>query len=229
MTSVIAHRGASSTHPENTLAAFAAAREQGADWVELDARRTADGAVVVHHDPVLSDGRIIVELPAAELPADVPSLADALDACAGMGVNIEIKNLPDDPDHDPTNRIVDDVLSLLAERGEREAALITCFDLAVIDHVRAVAPEVATGWLVLDARDVAATVQRCVRHGHGALNPFVAFVDGELIDAAHAAGLVVNTWTIDDPMRIAELVALGIDGVITNDPAAARRVVDASG
>ena len=57
---VIAHRGASATFPENTIEAFRGAAEQGADWVELDARRTADHSLVVHHDALLADGRAIV-------------------------------------------------------------------------------------------------------------------------------------------------------------------------
>jgi len=65
--------------------------------VELDARRTAEGDVIVHHDAHLADGRAIVELGAHDLPEHVCSLADALDACEGMSVNIEIKNWPDDP------------------------------------------------------------------------------------------------------------------------------------
>ena len=62
MVRVIAHRGASAAAPENTIEAFLLARELGADWVELDARRTRDGAIVVHHDDTLADGRVIVEL-----------------------------------------------------------------------------------------------------------------------------------------------------------------------
>ena len=100
MTRVIAHRGASAAAPENTVEAFRLARTLGADWVELDARRTADGRVIVHHDAVLPDGRVIVELDRADLPPSVCDLSDALDACHGMSVNIEIKNWPADPDFD---------------------------------------------------------------------------------------------------------------------------------
>ena len=71
MVKVIAHRGASAVARENTLEAFRLAAELGADWVELDARRTADGHVVVHHDAELADGRVICLLPRAELPDHV--------------------------------------------------------------------------------------------------------------------------------------------------------------
>src|SRR3954468_3922079 len=97
---ILAHRGASSSHRENTIDAFRASGPMGADWVELDVRRTADGALAVHHDAHLADGRAIVELAASDLPAHVPLLAEALAACAPMGVNVEIKNWPADIDFD---------------------------------------------------------------------------------------------------------------------------------
>src|SRR5690606_24626131 len=109
--SVVGHRGASAAEPPgNTIAAFRRAAELGADWVELDARRTADDAVVVHHDAELPDGRVIRSVPAAELTDWVPTLEAALDACDGMKVNVEIKNSPDDPDFDESRSIADAVV-----------------------------------------------------------------------------------------------------------------------
>ena len=67
----------------------------GADGVELDVRLTADGGLAIHHDPVIDGVGAIHELAATNLPGHVPLLADALAACAGMVVNIEVKNLPD--------------------------------------------------------------------------------------------------------------------------------------
>ena len=81
MPRVFAHRGASQRAPENTVEAFRLAAELGADGVELDVRRSADGALVVHHDPHLPDGRLIAATAFADLPASVPTLAAALDAC----------------------------------------------------------------------------------------------------------------------------------------------------
>ena len=103
MTLVIAHRGASRAERENTGAAFRRAGEMGADGIELDVRRTADDRLVVHHDPVLADGRTIRSTAATELPGHVPTLDAAIGACEGMFVNIEIKNDPDEPDFDPTD------------------------------------------------------------------------------------------------------------------------------
>ncbi len=104
MTLVFAHRGASHAYPENTLAAFAGAVAMGSDGVELDVRRTADHQLIIHHDPHLGDGRIIADTLAGDLPDSVASFDDALDACAGLIVNIEIKNDPREPDFDPNDR-----------------------------------------------------------------------------------------------------------------------------
>jgi glycerophosphoryl diester phosphodiesterase len=182
--------------------------------------------LAVLHDAHLADGRPLVEVPRADVPSTIPSLVAALDACSGLGVNVEIKNLPIDPDFDPDDGVADGVVAVLADRPATEEVLVSSFNLATIDRVRALDPRVSTAWLVFDESDVEATVARTVRHGHRALHPYEAHVDRELVGLAHDAGLVVNTWTVDDPVRMAELVALGVDGIVTNVPDVARGVVD---
>lgn len=229
MSLVFAHRGSSRDHPENTKAAFVHARAVASDWVELDVRRTADGKMVVHHDAILSDGRVIVECSADQLPVDVLGLAEALDVCAPMGVNIEIKNLAGDPDADPSNQLSYDVVSLLRSRSGRDGEiLITSFDRPTIDTVRAIAPEIAVGWLLYahsDA-DVASTVEVAVEQGYVGINPWDPTVTPHLVDRAHEAGLTVNVWTVDDPDRMTALLDMGVDGIITNVPALARQLID---
>src|SRR5918995_5277942 len=100
VTLVIGHKGAAGLAPENTLGAFHVARDVGADGVELDVRRTADGALAVHHDAELPDGRVIAAINWSELPDDVPDLDPVLDVCRGLAlVNVEIKNWPADVDY----------------------------------------------------------------------------------------------------------------------------------
>jgi glycerophosphoryl diester phosphodiesterase len=228
---VIAHRGASGSRPENTLEAFRHARALGADWVELDVRRSADGVLVVHHDAHLPDGRAIVETLAADLPDPVPTLAAALEACTGMGVNVEIKNDPTEPDfdgtHDAAVAVAEAVATWLAAGGlPPERVIVSSFAMETVDRLREVAPDLPTGWLTFDLLDPVAVVERTVAHGHAAVHPYDPFVDRRLVDRAHAAGLAVYVWTVDDPGRMAELVALGVDGIITNHPDRARDVVD---
>jgi glycerophosphoryl diester phosphodiesterase len=214
---VIAHRGASAAYPENTLEAFAGARAFGADAVELDARRTADGHLIVHHDAQLHDGRIIVGLTAADLPDHVPSLAEALDASAGMVVNIEIKNWPDDPDFDETELVAAGVVDLVRDTGWRDDVLISSFHLPTIDRVRALDDGLATAFLHIRI-DGPTALARAVEHGHGALHPWDPFVTADLVARAHEQGVKVNSWTVDDPDRMRELASFGVDGIVTNVP-----------
>ncbi len=222
---VYGHRGASADAPENTIEAFRLAREQGADGVELDVRRSADGALVIHHDAHLPDGRRILDVARADLPASVPTLAEALDACEGLIVNIEIKNSPYDVDHDPERQSADDVVALLAERRGRDRVLISSFDLKTVDRVRAIDDGIATAFLSHVAPDGRAAIALAVSHGHGAVHPYEADVDERYVTEAHAAGLAVNTWTVDDPERLRLLAAVGVDGIVTNVPGIAKRVL----
>jgi glycerophosphoryl diester phosphodiesterase len=228
MVRVIAHRGASAAAPENTVEAFHLARELGADWVELDARRTADGQVIVHHDAHLPDGRAIVDLARNELPEQICDLDVALDACVGMSVNIEVKNWPEDPDFDPTETVAEEVVSLVRRRGAQADVLVSCFHQPTIDRVHALDPSIATAFLHhYEDRswdDLAAAIAAA---GHRALHPWDGVVDAPLMAAAISHGLEVNVWTVDDPDRMAALIDLGVDGLCTNVPDVARRVVDA--
>ena len=206
------------------MPAFRGALDQGADGVELDVRRTLDGGMAVRHDPLLPDGRAIVATATADLPPDVPALAPVLDACAEARiVNVEIKNWPDDVDFDPGEQLADQVVALLEARGQLadDRILVTSFHLPTVDRVHALAPALATGRLVIDAPEPEALVAGTAEAGHRTLHPHHAFVTAELVDLAHAAGLALNCWTVDDPDRIRWLAEIGVDAVIVNDPAAA--------
>src|ERR1700677_388082 len=101
VTAIFAHRGRTDGFVENTLEAFAEAKRLGADGVELDVRLTAVRALAVHHDPLIDGLGPVAGLTVPELPVHAPLLAHALAVCAGMVVNVEIKNAPPQPGHDP--------------------------------------------------------------------------------------------------------------------------------
>ena len=222
---IYAHRGASAAAPENTLEAFRLARDLGADGVELDVRRTSVGSMVLHHDPVLADGRIIVETPIGELPDTLPDLAGSLDTLRDLVVNIEIKNLPDEPDFDPDLGLVAAVVELLQHRGRADRVIVSSFHLATVDRVKALDPDIATGFLTLIDPMPADGIRLAARRGHDAIHPYDFTVDQALVDAAHAEGLAINVWTVDDPGRIRQLGDMGVDGIVTNVPDIARRVL----
>ena len=148
-TFVLAHRGASRAEQENTVLAFRAAGDMGADGVELDVRLTADGHLVVHHDSRLEDGRDICALQRSELPAHIPTMHEALDACAGMWVNVEIKNDEKEPDFDSSDSVAELVARALVERNENSRFLISSFRRETINKVHDFAPELRTAWLML--------------------------------------------------------------------------------
>ncbi len=224
MALVVAHRGASAARPPgNTLDAFVEARALGADWVELDVRPTADGALAVHHDAELPDGRCVAEVPAAELPAWVPQLGAALDACGPLGVNVELKA---DCPSETHLAMVEAVAAELRRRGRPGRWLLTSFDWVLMARVREVAPELATGLLVFDPQLAGPAVAEAAREGHAAVNPWDPVVDDELVARAHGVGLSVNAWTVDDPVRMRQLHDMGVDGVITNRPDVCRSALD---
>ncbi|MEY2567525.1 MAG: glycerophosphoryl diester phosphodiesterase [Actinomycetota bacterium] len=204
---IFGHRGSPREAPENTLASFAAALLAGADGVELDVRWGPSRELLIHHDPLPDP-----------VPVEMPTLSEVLAAVSGR-INVEIKNLPTEPGWDADEAIA--VAVAEAVRSQRDRIVVSAFTLASIDAVRAAAPEVPTGWLTLAGFDQLAAVETAAERGHAALHPHHTAVTRDLVDAAHAAGLQLNTWTVDDPDRMRELAAIGVDAIITNVPALA--------
>jgi len=218
---IVGHRGASATHPENTLAAFTAAKESGADGIELDVRRTADDVLVCHHDAHLGDGRLIRETQADELPESVPTLAEALMVCDDMWINIEIKNLPADPDYDATHGISVAVAGLVNAFDAESRVLVSSFDVDAVLRIRATDPTIRIGWLCYGQVAPDSLIGRASDHNMAAIHPHDALVDQAFVTKAHEAGLEVNVWTVDDPNRLRQLASFGVDSLITNDPSEA--------
>lgn len=216
VTAVFAHRGYTAGFRENTLAAFAEARARGADGVELDVRRSADGALVVHHDAEIEGAGVICELRVRDLPEHVPLLDAALASCEGLTVNVEIKNVPQDPGFEPDHGIAAAVVAVVKETGWSDRVLISSFNPDTIDAVMAADGGLPVGWLLAPGADAHAAVPVAKQRGYAALHPFVVGVDGALVEAAHEAGLAVNTWTVNDVETMRTMVAYGIDVLITD-------------
>lgn len=228
-TAVQAHRG--SPDPingirENTLAAFARARELGADGVELDVRLTADGGLAVNHDPVIDGLGPVHELSTAELPAHVPLLGEALVACSGMVVNIEVKNLPMEPAFDPTDRCAREVVDRVVADGLEASVIVSSFWGGALAAVRETGAGIRTGLLVIPSFDPDAAVAGAVDLGCSAVHLPVGLVSADSVSAAHAAGLAVAAWTVVDAVGLAAVLGARVDTVVTDDVAMARRAVD---
>lgn len=226
MTLVVAHRGAVRSERENTTAAFRRARESGADWVELDVRRTADDVLVAHHDAHLPDGRLVAETPLAELPDWVPPLAEALEACEGMGVVVEIKNDPTELDYDGDNTVAVAVAGLVSAYRPYDEVMVSSFNAAAVDRIRRVDDRLPTALLMFDPVRVLQGVDLASAGGHAAIHPYHASVDEGLVRRAREASVGVWPWTVDDPGIVEGLVRLGVDGIITNDCPLVRTIVE---
>jgi glycerophosphoryl diester phosphodiesterase len=217
---VHAHRGSPDPAggvPENTLDAFFRARLLGADGVELDVRRTADGALAVHHDPDLRGVGPIHELVSDQLPDSLALLPAALDACEGLDVNIELKNLPGEPGFDPDERMAREVAELVVAMGREETVVISSFWPASLAAVRDTVPGLATGLLVASWFDPTACVALALEHGCTALHPHASLLGESLMAGSRRAGLSVATWTVNDRSLIRAAADFGVATVITDD------------
>jgi glycerophosphoryl diester phosphodiesterase len=228
VTDIFAHRGSAHLARENTVAAFVAAAELGADGVELDVRRTADGHMVVHHDAEVPGLGQVARLAARELPDWLPSLGAALDACRPVKVNVEIKHDRERSGSRPDDQLARQVAALVAGRLEAPSIVVSSFSLSVVDTVRAMARTVTTALLAGVADDPFQALATTRGHGHAGLHPFFGSIDEELVRQAKAAGISLRAWTVDDPARVALLAEMGVDAVITNDVRAARRALGRS-
>jgi glycerophosphoryl diester phosphodiesterase len=220
---VIAHRGASAAARANTLEAFRRAAAMGADAAELDVRRTADDRVVVHHDDSLRTAGPIAALRLAEIrrsSPSVPTLAEALEACGAMWVNVEVKNSPVEHDWDPGDGILPLVIEVLEAADRFDTTILSSFNPATVSRARTFG--LRTGWLVAQGLPVRPVLEQAAAGKHFSLHPHASALAGEraaaVIEIAHEAGLAVVAWTVDDPQEQRRLAAAGIDGIITNRP-----------
>jgi glycerophosphoryl diester phosphodiesterase len=236
---VVAHRGASAVEAENTLAAFEAAIEAGADAIEFDVRLTADGVPIVLHDARLertTDGRGLArDLTADEVArlaiatrdggrARVPSLEEALRTLSGrIGIDVELKQHPGEPDFEPEgDRLVEATLRALDATAYDGAVLLSSFNPLAIAAVRRLAPGLETGLIGDPSVEADDALSFACSEGHAWVLPPVPRVQeaGEGFAArAHAANVRVGTWVTDDPAVATALMRTGVDAVATNDPA----------
>jgi glycerophosphoryl diester phosphodiesterase len=233
---VIGHRGASALEPENSVAAFARAARDGADGIELDVLCCATGEVLVFHDDDLQRlaGRPerIAALPYSELRdlrltsgAGIPTLAEALEACGpAMLVNVELKATAFEIG--PLAMLAERVAAVIARAGAAPRVLVSSFHPLAVWRWMRVAPAVPAA-LLFEA-DAALPLRRAWARAWlrpRALHPEAPLCTPEAVRRWQAGGFLVNVWTVDDPARLRALRDMGVDGVITNDPARARQAL----
>jgi glycerophosphoryl diester phosphodiesterase len=241
---VIGHRGASATHPENTLRAFREAMAAGADGVELDVMRCRSGELVVVHDDDL--GRVTggkpgsgVQVRSATLDElrqydvgggeRVPTLEEVIEALGPEAlINIELKSRDVKTAEEHAQLLRDDGLAAavaeLLHRAPRPAGttLVSSFDpFQLRRFARLAPPHIPRGFLFhrQQARPLReAWIERMLPVV--ALHPDAGLVDAASMRSWRRRGHAVHTWTVDDPREVAALCTLGVDAIITNRPGA---------
>jgi glycerophosphoryl diester phosphodiesterase len=223
---IIAHRGASGDFPENTLAAFAAAIEAGAQMCELDVRLTADEVAVVIHDATVDrtiDGQgQVASMSLAEIrPLDagrkfgaafngarIPTLDEVLTLAKGRcALNVELKG----------TGVEREVCRLVRAHGAIADTIVSSFDWDSLAAARELEPELGLG--VLADKGAGAMLEAALRLRAVSVNPRYDIVRPAMVERAHGAGLKVLVWTIDEAVRMRQMIAMGVDGIMTNYPA----------
>ncbi len=222
---IYGHRGARAHTRENTVAAYALAIEQGADGVELDVRRSRDGAIIIHHEDRAEPGSppfISQDLRTIRAATPwVPTLDEAWMAIGDEALlNIEIKNDIDEADFDQSRRIAADVVRWVESQDGLDRILISSFDGVSLGAVRDRAPGLATGLLAGATVDPMTAIKWAKRDGHVSVNlsaPVVLEDPAGLVSAARPLQLMV--WTVNDPADAVALAEGGVDALFTDDPA----------
>jgi glycerophosphoryl diester phosphodiesterase len=220
---IIGHRGASAHVRQNTVEAYALAIEQGADGVELDVRRSRDGALIIHHDDrPSSDAAPFAALDFREIRVTtpwVPTLDEAWDSLGSEALlNIEIKNSHDQADYDPTNRVGVSVARWINTHDTGSRILVSSLNAFTLAAVKRNA-SVPTGLVVTAWLDSFVAIREGRRSGD-------AFVSLSLEATLPAAGQIVESagdiavyvWTVNDPAQAATLANAGVAGIFTDDP-----------
>jgi glycerophosphoryl diester phosphodiesterase len=230
---VIGHRGASARAPENSVEAFERARADGAEGVELDVLRCATGEVVVFHDddlrrlagrPERIDALPLTELRRIELRSGVriPTLEEAFEACGPeLLVNVELKAAFLGARR--LRALVDGVAEILARTGAAPRVLVSSFNpRAVRLWMRRL--QAVPSALLFERAEVTplrrAWAAKWLKPA--ALNPELALCTPARVARWRALGYAVNVWTVDGEAAVRACREMGVDGIITNDPAATR-------
>jgi glycerophosphoryl diester phosphodiesterase len=180
---------------------------------------------MVHHDAVVPGVGDLVAFSFAQLrraAPHVPTLDEAIDACAGMFVNAEIKNSPLDPDWDPDDQVAVAVARRIARHGLYDRVLVSSFNPGTLAAVRRIDTDIATGWLLPRRVPASPAISAAASSGHRALHPHASSLRGKAAERvatrAAEAGLWTIAWTVDEADEIRRLSAAGVTGIITNDP-----------
>jgi glycerophosphoryl diester phosphodiesterase len=238
---IYAHRGARDAAPENTLAAFRAAIQAGAEGIECDITHCATGEIVVIHDDTLERttngrGRVVdtsfTTLRSLDAGAwyaasfageQIPTLNEVLELAKGtLQLNIEIKGMDT---HDDGIEV--EVAEMLRQMDVQDSVIISSFNPWALLRMKRAAAEVRCALLITRESPVNSTPEWTTSLlPIQALHPEHTMVDQDYVDWAHKQGYLVNVWTVNQVAAMLEMIRLGVDGIITDHPAVLRRLLN---
>ncbi|MFZ3080913.1 MAG: glycerophosphodiester phosphodiesterase family protein [Bellilinea sp.] len=236
---IYAHRGASAYAPENTLAAFRLALEQGAHGIELDAKLSADGEIVVIHDQTVGrttpgKGRVdqltlfeLRKLDAGSWKGDafsgekIPTLAEVFASVGGkLTINVELTNYSS-----PQDGLPEKALALVQEYQLEDSILFSSFLLSNLAAVRQVWPKAPVGILADPGIKGLRNRSKFSREiSPDYMHPHFLDVSRRLVEREKAAGRLLNVWTVNSAVVMRTLIRFGAAGIITDDPLLALKI-----
>jgi len=237
---VFAHRGASAHAPENTIPSFELALTQGADAIELDAKLTSDGQIVVFHDATIDrttegTGRLaqktlaeLRSLDAGSFFSDqfrgtkIPTLEEVFEAVGKkIFINVELTNYAT-----PRDALVEKVCALVRKHGLEKSVIFSSFFASNLRQAQRFLPDVPRGLLALDGWMGAWARSFGFSFGnYAALHPYLTDVNAQQVSRVHQLKRRIHVWTVNKPEDVARLNSWGVDGIFTDDPQLALQVI----
>ena len=236
---IFAHRGSSAHAPENTIAAFELALAQQADAIELDVKLSADGIVIVHHDPTVDrttngHGRVkdltlaqLKELDAGSFFSEkfkgekIPTLEEVFEAVGKRtSINVELTNYKTPRDH-----LVESVCMLIKKHNMQKRVIFSSFFSSNLSKARSYLPDVPRGLLALHG--ILGAWARSFGFVFGkyqALHPYLADMTQQEVSRVHRLNRRIHVWTVNKEEDMRRLFGWGVDGIFTDDAQLAARV-----
>lgn len=225
MTQNFAHRGFCARYPENTMLAFEKALQAGCDGIELDVHLTKDGQIVIIHDEEVNrttDGRgFVKDMTLTEIKAldagngqRVPTFEEYLDLVEKLDIitNIELKNSI--IRYEGMERMVIDAVR---RRGMEKKIILSSFNHVAMCECGEIAPDIARGFLTCSWLIDAGAYSK--KHGMTSYHPDYNSLTDEAVAEIHGHGIAINAYTVNDRAAMRRLAEIGINGVITDNPA----------
>ena len=238
---IIAHRGASNYAPENTVAAFELAFQQGSKAVELDAKLSSDGQVMIIHDQTVdrtTNGTGIVrDLPLTELKKldaggyygaefknePIPTLDEVFEAVGKkLFINVELTNYASPFDDLPTN-----VAALVRKHNLVNRVFFSTFNPIALYRIKKLLPDVPAGLLMTCG--FSGKLSRVITStfiSFQSLHPHYEDISHKLVNKAHRKNQFVFTYTVNRPDDMRQLFQQGVDGIFTDDPPLAQSILN---